>query len=127
MKLIVLKIEKIIDGENIVLFPVLIQSKNRNYLIDCGYKETYPELKSQLNLHGVEIKDLSGVLVTHDDYDHLGSLKLMKQENIDLKVYCGEYEKDSISGLTKSERLIQAEASLDSIPKEYKKMGNKFY
>ena len=37
MKLRVLEIEKIIDGENKIIFPVLIQNENRNYLVDCGY------------------------------------------------------------------------------------------
>jgi collagenase-like PrtC family protease len=33
MKLRVLEIEKIIDGENKIIFPVLIQNENRNYLV----------------------------------------------------------------------------------------------
>lgn len=120
MKLIVLKIEKIKEGENIILFPVLIQNENRNYLIDCGYEETFQELKSELEVLGIGIKDLTGVIITHDDYDHIGGLKLLKKENSSLKIYCGEYEKDSVSGMTKSERLIQVEASLDTLQKEYK-------
>ncbi|RIH66668.1 MBL fold metallo-hydrolase [Mariniphaga sediminis] len=120
MKLNVLKIEKIIDGENKVIFPVLIQNENRNYLVDCGYEETFEELKSELESFGIGINDLTGVIITHDDYDHLGSLKLLKKDNVNLKIYCGEYEKDSVSGITKSERLIQAESTLDDMPTEYK-------
>ncbi len=126
MKLIVLKIEKIIEGENVILFPVLIQQKNRYYLVDCGYEETFEELKSELELLGIGINDLTGVIITHDDYDHLGSLKQLKQSNKNLKIYCGEYEKDSVSGVTKSERLIQAELSLDEMPKEYKNWAINF-
>lgn len=120
MKLNVLKIEKTIDGKNEIIFPVLIQNENRNYLVDCGYEETFKELKSELESLGVEIKDLIGVIITHDDLDHLGGLRLLKQHNKNLKIYCGEYEKDSVSGITKSERLIQAESTLDDMPKEYK-------
>lgn len=120
MKLNVLKIEKIIEGENKIIFPVLIQNEERNYLVDCGYEETFEELKSELESLGIGIKDLTGVIITHDDYDHLGSLKLLNQGNINLKIYCGEYEKDSVSGMIKSERLIQAESTLEDMPAEYK-------
>lgn len=120
MKLKVLKIEKIIEGENIEIFPVLIQNDDRNYLVDCGYEATFEELKSKLNFHKVRIQDLTGVIITHDDYDHLEGLKSLKNRNANLKVFCGEFEKDSVSGAIKSERLIQAEASLPTIPEEFK-------
>ena len=119
MKLIVLKIEKIIEGEHVTLFPALIQNESHNYLVDCGYEETFEELKYELELSGVDIKDLTGVIITHDDLDHLGGLKFLKLYNRNLKVYCGEYEKNSVAGLTKSERLIQAENSLDMLPGEH--------
>ena len=126
MKLRVLEIEKVIDGENKIIFPVLIQNENRNYLVDCGYEETFEEIKSELESLGIGIKDLTGVIITHDDFDHLGSLKLLKQENINLEIYCGKYEKDSVSGMTKSERLIQAESSLNDMPQEYKNWAINF-
>lgn len=120
MKITILKIEKIVDGENKIIFPVLIQSGNCNYLVDCGYEETYEELKSELDSVGIGVEDLTGVIITHDDYDHLGGLPFLKRENPSLKIYCGEYEKDSVSGIIKSERLIQAELLHQNIPAEYK-------
>ena len=116
MKTIVLKIEKIIGNEHVVLYPTLIQADGENYLVDCGYEETGAELESALKATGVDIKDLSGVIITHDDHDHLGGLNFLKQKNRNLKVFCGEFEKDSVSGLTKSERLIQAESLFDNLP-----------
>ena len=120
MKLSVLKIEKIIDNENIVIYPVLLQTEKGNFLVDCGYQETFNELQVELKSKGIEVKDLTGVIITHDDYDHLGGLHTLKQLNPALKIYCGIDEKDSVSGKIKSERLLQAEASLLSIPDEYK-------
>lgn len=126
MKLSILKIEKKIDEQNIVLFPVLIQNENRNYLVDCGYEETFAELSNELELLGIRIKDLTGVIITHDDHDHLAGLKVLKKYNPDLKIFCGEYEKHSISGFVKSERLIQAEKSLSVIPEERKSWALEF-
>ena len=120
MNLAVLKIEKTIEVENVVLFPTLIQNAGRNYLVDCGYEQTAEELETELNVLGVDIKHLNGVIITHDDDDHLGGLYRLKQKNKNLKVYCGEFEKDSVSGIIKSERLVQAESLFNSIPEENK-------
>lgn len=126
MRLVVLKLEKTIGSENITIFPVLIQNKDHYYLVDCGYEETYEVLKSELEKLGIRPLDLTGVIITHDDYDHLGALKLLKKENTSLKIYCGEYERDSVTGLVKSERLIQAESNLDTIPAENKEWALNF-
>lgn len=120
MNLTTLKIEKIIAGEQVTLFPALIRAGSSNYLIDCGYAETIDEMKLQLAAAGIQIEDLTGIIITHDDIDHLGGLKLLKQFNQNLTIYCGEIEKDAISGIVKSERLIQAEGSLDTLPEEHK-------
>jgi len=120
MNIEVLKIEKAIDGEPVVLFPVLLQHAGRNYLVDCGYEETSAELEHKLKALGIEPEDLTGVIITHDDHDHLGGLCQLKQKNKNLKVVCGELEKDSVSGKIKSERLLQAEMSLNILPEEYR-------
>ncbi len=119
MKVEILEIEKAIEGEHIVLFPVLLQDAWRNYLIDCGYEETSEELEHELKALGIEPEDLTGVIITHDDHDHLGGLNFLKKKNKNLKVICGEHEKDSVSGKIKSERLVQAETSLKTILDEY--------
>lgn len=126
MKISALNINKTISEQNIQIFPVLIQVDNRNYLVDCGYEETFDELKSELQIYGVGIQDLAAVILTHDDYDHIGSLQFLKKENADLKVYCGIYEEESIAGIVKSERLIQAENMLNYLTEEHKNWGLEF-
>ena len=126
MKLTVLKIKKVTPEETNEIFPVLLQQEARSYLVDCGYEETAGALESELENWGVALKDLTGIIITHDDYDHLGGLKHLKHGNQHLKIYCGELETDSVSGLVKSERLIQAETSLESIPPEYRNWAENF-
>jgi glyoxylase-like metal-dependent hydrolase (beta-lactamase superfamily II) len=75
---------------------------------------------------GIEPEDLTGVIITHDDHDHLGGLHQLKQKNSSLKIICGEHEKDSVSGKIKSERLVQAEMSLNTITEEYKSWALNF-
>lgn len=126
MDLTVLKIEKIIANELVTFFPVVMQTETGNYLVDCGYDETFNELKLELAAAGIQMEDLTGVIITHDDIDHLGGLDLLKQNNQNLKIYCGEYEKDAVSGLIKSERLIQAESSFGHIPEKHKNWALNF-
>ncbi len=126
MKLTVLKIKKVTPEETNEIFPVLLQQEARSYLVDCGYEETAGALELELENWGVALKDLTGIIITHDDYDHLGGLKHLKHVNQHLKIYCGELETDSVSGLVKSERLIQAETSLESIPPEYRNWAENF-
>lgn len=126
MNLIVLKIDKVIGSEHVVLHPTLLQINGKNYLVDCGYEETTAELETAMKALSIDLKDLTGVIITHDDHDHLGGLNFLKQKNKALKVFCGEFEKDSVSGRIKSERLVQAESFFDSLPDENKSWASDF-
>lgn len=126
MKLTVLKIKRVTPEETNEIFPVLLQQDERSYLVDCGYEETAEALKAELENCGIALKDLTGIIITHDDYDHLGGLKHLKHVNQHLKIYCGEQEADSVSGLVKPERLIQAETSLESVPPELRDWAENF-
>lgn len=110
----VLKIEKQTGSEKIVLYPSLILVGNKTYLIDCGYEETFDELCFGLENEGIKINNLTGVIISHDDIDHLGALKKIKDRNKNLKIFSSSIERSSICGDIKSERLAQAENILDA-------------
>ena len=114
------KVEKIIGEEPVILFPTVIQSSGKNYLIDCGYEETFDEFIVQLNHLGIKISDLHSILISHDDIDHIGALKLFKDANPKIVVCSSKIEEASVSGRIKSERLNQVEESLPYIAEEYK-------
>lgn len=126
MKIHTFKIQKEIGHTHIILFPTLIEIKGKKYLVDCGYRETFSEFVSELHKLGVEIKDLHGILISHDDIDHIGALKQFKQINQDVIIYSSDIEAPSISGKIKSERLEQAERSLPNLTDEYKSWATQF-
>ncbi|MDB5242038.1 MAG: beta-lactamase [Spirosoma sp.] len=113
-------------GNEVILYPTLIEINNKKYLIDCGYEETFAEFVAGLNNLGVEITDLHAILISHDDIDHLGALTLFKSKNPNLLIYSSRVEEPYISGKVKSERLQQAEDSLSTLPEEYKPWALQF-
>lgn len=80
-----------IDGVVYTVHPVLIGTAEGNFLVDCGYEETVGQLIEKLREAGVGESALTGLIITHDDHDHMG-------------------------GAAELKRLIQAENSLDSMP-----------
>jgi len=126
MKIQTFRIYKQIDHNEVILNPTLLNIKGKNYLVDCGYEETFPEFLTELRNIGVELTDLYAILISHDDIDHLGALRLFKDKNPDLIIYSSEIEEPSVSGKIKSERLEQAEQSLLKLPHEHKSWAYQF-
>ncbi len=126
MKITTFKIEKIINSVTVTIFPTVIQLNEKNYMIDCGYEETFDEFVTALEAVGIPLNNLHGIIISHDDIDHLGALHLFKKANKDLRVYSSLTEEPSVSGKIKSERLIQAENSLQNLPEDYKEWAKNF-
>lgn len=123
MKIELLRIETPNSG---VLFPSLIFTTGKIYLVDCGYEETFDLFQLELQKFGVEIADLEAVILSHDDIDHLGGLAKFKECCSSLKVFCGALEAEVIAGKIKSERLMQAENSLNHLLPENNAMAKVF-
>lgn len=126
MKITTFKIEKIINSEAVTIYPTVIQVNDKNYLVDCGYEETFDDFVAALKDMEIPINDLHAIIISHDDIDHLGALYLFKKANKNILIYCSHVEEPSVSGKVKSERLIQAENSLEHLPEDYKKWAMDF-
>lgn len=120
------RVQRNIDGIDVVLFPTLVEIRGKHYLVDCGYAETFPEFVIELRKLGVEISDLHAILISHDDIDHIGGLAQFREMNSELRIYGSETEAPSLSGKIRSERLEQAERSLMTISEEYRPWALRF-
>ena len=68
---------------------MLLLWEDQAFLIDAGYEQTYPALKTMLAQFGVD--HLNGVILTHCHQDHYGGLALLARENIPIdNWYAGE-------------------------------------
>ena len=63
----------------IQLYPCVIEQEGSRYLVDCGYEHSLSQISSQLTNHGLDIQDIDGIILTHDDIDHLGGLFEIRQ------------------------------------------------
>jgi glyoxylase-like metal-dependent hydrolase (beta-lactamase superfamily II) len=102
-----------------VLYLTVIQDGPEVLLIDCGYEGCLPAIEKELVRNNLQIKDLTGVIISHDDIDHVGGLYEIKAANPAIKVYSSKLEAPYLNGLVKSIRLQQVEDSLPAIPKDY--------
>lgn len=66
---------------------VLVQSDGVNALIDPGPTSTIETLRSELQRHGLSVKDLQAILLTHIHLDHAGAVGSLVQENPKLEVF----------------------------------------
>jgi len=108
------------------LHPTLIESSGQFFLTDTGYEETLPQLRSALQQKGIDIINLTGILISHDDIDHLGALFDLKKMNPLLQVYCSKTEEPSVTGKIEAERLVQAKQLLQQLPEEQQAWGKDF-
>lgn len=86
---------KIIDlnwmGRPKSIASVLVQSDGINALIDPGPTSTIETLRSELERHGLSLKDLHAILLTHIHLDHAGAVGSLVQVNPKLKVFVHEF------------------------------------
>jgi glyoxylase-like metal-dependent hydrolase (beta-lactamase superfamily II) len=120
MKVHVLPLPYEYDDQQDVLYPVLLQHQDECMLVDCGYAETVPELEKALAAVGVSFSQLTGLVLTHHDIDHIAGAYKIKQQHPSLLMYASSIEAKYISGQEKSLRLQQAEDIYQCLPEDQK-------
>lgn len=113
------------DVENTV-YPTLLWDKNNLILIDCGFIGSLPILEMELQRYGVSVQQLTGLVLTHHDHDHMGAAAILKRINPHLKIYASEVEEPFISAKEQPLRLRQAEEMQKTLPPEQQVFGRAF-
>ncbi|WP_190300248.1 MBL fold metallo-hydrolase [Rufibacter hautae] len=106
------------SGKEEILYPAVLQGSSQLVLVDCGYPGSLPLLETALKQAGFSLAELTGVLITHHDIDHVGALHALKQEYPRLQVYSSVTEAAYINGSKKSARLQQAEDLHRTLPED---------
>lgn len=126
-KITVLEVKFHFNGSINSIFPVILSDENEMILIDCGYPNFLSLIKDCAKRKGIDINKLTKIILTHHDFDHIGSLAEFKRNYPNVKILSSIEEEKYISGKEKSLRLQQAEAIYDKLPEEKKKEARAFH
>ena len=89
--------------------PVLIEDKDKMYLVDAGYPGFLQDIEKFFAQNGLNMSDLTGVIITHQDHDHMGASAELEKKYPAVTIYSSEKELPYVLGKEKSLRLCQAE------------------
>lgn len=66
-------------GERIMNLSVILDAENGPTLVDTGLPGQAELILEKLAAEGISLSDLKRILITHQDIDHIGSLKALKE------------------------------------------------
>ncbi|WP_265442651.1 MBL fold metallo-hydrolase [Acetivibrio straminisolvens] len=113
------------NTENTV-YPTLLWDNRNIILVDCGFVGSLPQIEKELGRHGLSVEQITGLVLTHHDHDHMGSAAEIKRINPHLKIYASAVEAPYISAHEKPLRLRQAEEMQEILPPEQQDFGKAF-
>lgn len=109
-----------------VLSLAVLAGKDGAVLVDCGYPGSLRQLEEALRGCGVALEELAGLVLTHQDDDHMGAAAELKAVCPRLRIYASAEEAPYIKGVRKNLRLQQAEDLQERLPEEQRAWGEQF-
>lgn len=125
-KIIRLVVEESFGNTVHTVYPTLLWDEKNIVLVDCGFIGSLPTLEKELAQHGLTVKQLTGLVLTHHDHDHMGAAAALKRANPNLKIYSSYLEAPYISAQDKPLRLKQAEELQETLPPDQQDFGRAF-
>jgi len=107
------------------IFPCLILSGDELILVDAGYPGQADAIQQGIKNAGLPLDNLSSIVITHHDFDHVGSLQSLK-EIFHPAIIATRLEADYLEWKQKPFRLQQAEVTYASLPEELKPQAKQF-
>ena len=105
---------------NLPFCPTILHDSRDLILVDCGYPGYMLTIENEMNKKGLSLSQLSKIVITHHDHDHIGALREIVDQYPTIEILCAKKEAPYITGKSKSLRLLQVEAIYDSLPENEK-------
>jgi len=117
----VLEVSANIIGTVNIIYPTLIWDDDNVILIDAGFPGQLPQIREAVESIGVSFNKLNMVILTHQDIDHIGSVRsILKELPNSVKILAHEDEKPYINGEKCPIKVAKLEANLNSLPDDMK-------
>ncbi|MGL4874149.1 MAG: MBL fold metallo-hydrolase [Clostridium sp.] len=120
IKLETVELKYDMNGDFIVTLAA-IENEQDLILVDCGMMNSYEMIKNGLKEKGMDINKLSKVIITHQDFDHMGGLYEMKEKHPNIKVIASKEEERYISGEEEFLRIQNVNKIIDKVDEEKRK------
>ncbi|MFA7113266.1 MAG: MBL fold metallo-hydrolase, partial [Sphaerochaeta sp.] len=90
------------DGrKEVPIHPIVLQDDEHLILVDCGFIGSLRLLEIELGKHGISIEQLTALVLTHHDHDHMGAAAALKRANPRIQIYSSLEESVYISAREK--------------------------
>lgn len=87
-----------VNGTRHLVHPVVVEGPDGLVLVDTGYPDQADALLSQITDLGLDPGHLVAVVITHHDYDHIGSLAALKRRLRGMAVLTSEAQAPYLEG-----------------------------
>ena len=108
------------DNPDFRMDTVVLADDNDMILIDAGTPGILPIIEKAFYEAGISIEELTGVVITHQDQDHIGTLAAIKRKAPKALVYATAEQAPGIAGSDKPMRLKIEEEKFDALPESQK-------
>ena len=116
----ILNIDYIYGNKKEKIHPVIVRDDDELILIDCGYPHFLSQIKTAAEAKGIDLDRLTKIIITLQDYDHLGGLADFKKAYPSVKIYASKQEALYIRGEKEFLRIRQMRVKYAQMSKQEK-------
>ena len=102
------------------IYPVLLYDEQGLMLVDTGYPKQEDLLISIIQDAGFKLENLSHILLTHHDFDHIGALRSLREKFPNIEVMAYEAEIPYIDGSVDALKIQDMERNINHLPENKK-------
>jgi glyoxylase-like metal-dependent hydrolase (beta-lactamase superfamily II) len=97
-------------------YPVLLWDERDVVLLDTGYPGQFEQLSSEIGRCGFKPEQITKVILTHQDIDHIGNAKILR--GLGAEIMAHKEEAPYIQGDKKFTKVADMEANIEKLPPE---------
>lgn len=108
------------------VYPVLIQDGQNLLLVDTGFPGQFDALQAAILDAGYSMDAITGIVLTHQDIDHIGNINEVKAASPNAKVYAHMAEAPYIQGDQTPVKVAQMQSAIESMTAEQRAFFSSF-